>query len=331
MLKLNNKGYMLVEIILASVIAFGVAYYIINLTIKLKNKNDDLLVETQVKTDQAIITNKLMEYAIDEGKAFDCDKLKIEGNQIKYNNNIIDVLDEYIKNPLITKCDNSLGKIDINISLKVPQMADNNYDVKLDYKYEIGDMIPPTCTLKVDGTNIVFNTKEDNAGGSGILTYGIINGSTVTYNDNDSVAISVGNFSGYVKDRAGNEANCSLEVKQTNQATKYSCYKGLDACSYGLVGYGTCYTSAGENCGWTYDGEGLGDGEGGRRWVCTPKWSYFDFDACSGDGWTVQNNRCYKYNQSDCSGSNIGETSYTYSCDAGYTQVGDDYCYKVNE
>ena len=60
MVKLNSKGYMLVEIILASVIAFGVAYFIINLTIKLKNKNDDMLVETQVKTDQAIITNKLM-------------------------------------------------------------------------------------------------------------------------------------------------------------------------------------------------------------------------------------------------------------------------------
>ena len=35
----NNKGYMLVEIILASVIAFGITYFIVDLTIKLKNKN----------------------------------------------------------------------------------------------------------------------------------------------------------------------------------------------------------------------------------------------------------------------------------------------------
>ena len=48
MKKLNNKGYMLVEIILASVIAFGVAYFILDLVIKLKNKNDDLFVDTPV-------------------------------------------------------------------------------------------------------------------------------------------------------------------------------------------------------------------------------------------------------------------------------------------
>ena len=71
---MNNKGYMLVEIILASVLAFGVAYFITTLTIKVKNKNDDMFVETKVTTDKAIITNKLMEYAINEGENFDCSK-----------------------------------------------------------------------------------------------------------------------------------------------------------------------------------------------------------------------------------------------------------------
>ena len=60
MKKLNNKGYMLVEIILASVIAFGVAYFILDLVIKLKNKNDDLFVDTLARTDQAIITNTII-------------------------------------------------------------------------------------------------------------------------------------------------------------------------------------------------------------------------------------------------------------------------------
>ena len=45
-MKLNRKGYMLVEIILASAIAFGVGYFILQMVINLKNKNDDLLVET---------------------------------------------------------------------------------------------------------------------------------------------------------------------------------------------------------------------------------------------------------------------------------------------
>lgn len=60
--KLNNKGYMLVEIILASVIAFALAYFMIELTLKLKNKNDDLLVETLTTTDRAIISNSVMSY-----------------------------------------------------------------------------------------------------------------------------------------------------------------------------------------------------------------------------------------------------------------------------
>ena len=61
-LKLNRRGYVLVEIILASVIAFGIAYYMLDLTIKLKNKNDDILAKTLVKTDRAIIQNKLYKY-----------------------------------------------------------------------------------------------------------------------------------------------------------------------------------------------------------------------------------------------------------------------------
>ena len=62
-MKLNKKGYMLVEIILASALAFGLAFFIIDLVIRLKNKNDDLLVENLITTDKTIITNKLMSYA----------------------------------------------------------------------------------------------------------------------------------------------------------------------------------------------------------------------------------------------------------------------------
>ena len=37
MKKLNNKGYLTVEVVLASVIAFGLAYFLLNLTIKVKD------------------------------------------------------------------------------------------------------------------------------------------------------------------------------------------------------------------------------------------------------------------------------------------------------
>ena len=83
MRKMNNKGYMLVEIIMAFVITFGILYFMMDLIINIKNKNDDLLVETIVKTDSSIITNKLMEYAISDVEDNDsaqlfCDNIKIE-------------------------------------------------------------------------------------------------------------------------------------------------------------------------------------------------------------------------------------------------------------
>ena len=95
MKKLNNKGYMLVEIILASVIAFGVAYFILDLVIKLKNKNDDLFVDTLARTDQAIITNTIMRVIYDKKTQFSCDNISVDGNKFKYKdkdkNTIIEV------------------------------------------------------------------------------------------------------------------------------------------------------------------------------------------------------------------------------------------------
>lgn len=61
MKKLNNKGYMLVEIILASVIAFSVAYYLINLTFKFKDQNMDLYNLTVIDNAKINITKNIME------------------------------------------------------------------------------------------------------------------------------------------------------------------------------------------------------------------------------------------------------------------------------
>ena len=95
MKKLNNKGYMLVEIILASVIAFGVAYFILDLVIKLKNKNDDLFVDTLARTDQAIITNTIMRDIYNKNTQFSCENIlnniSVEDNKFKYKETIIEV------------------------------------------------------------------------------------------------------------------------------------------------------------------------------------------------------------------------------------------------
>lgn len=133
--KLNNKGYMLVEIILASVLAFGLAYFMIELTLKLKNKNDDLLVETLTQTDNAIISNAIYKYLKENAtsNSFVCQNNLItkDGRIIKLNNNFIVEVNEY------TTVGNYICNKDNNvINIKVPLTVQKNkkYDVDLYYK-----------------------------------------------------------------------------------------------------------------------------------------------------------------------------------------------------
>lgn len=60
MKRLNNKGYMLVEIIVASVIAFSVAYYLLNLIYKFKDKSEDIYYSTTMLSDKINITKNIM-------------------------------------------------------------------------------------------------------------------------------------------------------------------------------------------------------------------------------------------------------------------------------
>ena len=60
-MKLNNKGYMLVEIIVASVIALVMAYFLIDITIRLVNKNNDYYIESVLLTDKNLVTKEIME------------------------------------------------------------------------------------------------------------------------------------------------------------------------------------------------------------------------------------------------------------------------------
>lgn len=98
MKKLNNKGYMLVEIILASVIAFGVAYFILDLVIKLKNKNDDLFVDTLARTDQAIITNTIMRDIYNKNTQFSCNNISksADGKKIIYKETVKETVKDTI-------------------------------------------------------------------------------------------------------------------------------------------------------------------------------------------------------------------------------------------
>lgn len=60
-MKLNRKGYLTVEIILASTIAFAIAFFLIEITVKLVSKTDDVYHETVIAYDDAIIINNIKE------------------------------------------------------------------------------------------------------------------------------------------------------------------------------------------------------------------------------------------------------------------------------
>ena len=60
-MKLNRKGYLTVEIILASTIAFAIAFFLIEITVKLVSKTEDVYHETVIAYDDAIIINNIKE------------------------------------------------------------------------------------------------------------------------------------------------------------------------------------------------------------------------------------------------------------------------------
>ena len=129
-MKLNNRGYMLVEIILASALAFGMAYFMISMTVKLKNKNDDMLIETLVSTDQTIIMNGIMR----ELKGNDCttveSKLMIQNKKVLIDGSVIDVVNDYTTVGDLT-CSENTNVVSITLPLTVEQMKDKDFNVEL--------------------------------------------------------------------------------------------------------------------------------------------------------------------------------------------------------
>lgn len=133
---LNNKGYMLVEIILASVLAMVVAYFVIDLTIKLKNKNDDLLVKTLVYTDQAIIYNTIMKDLYSTSNTIDCAYIQ---NKVSISDNVFDydgfknIVSEYASLGSLTCTDIATDSISLEIPINVLQLPDEEFDIIINF------------------------------------------------------------------------------------------------------------------------------------------------------------------------------------------------------
>ena len=111
---------MLVEIILAFVLAMTIIYFITELTIRVKNKNEDLLVRTLTATDQAIIYNMVMSDVYNNGNApstITCSSAKV----VEYKSK------KLILNDYVNSCEVS-GKI---LMINVKQLPGENFNVVL--------------------------------------------------------------------------------------------------------------------------------------------------------------------------------------------------------
>ena len=151
MRRLNNKGYMLVEIILAFSIAMAITYYLTDLTIKLKNKNDDLLVKTLVATDQAIIYNTIMRdlYRVyDDGSSgadkFQCNNISVNNTNKTFGYTFADgtkfknIVSKYVTDFKYVYnnteyCHITEDTIKIHIDLKVKQLPNENFDIDISF------------------------------------------------------------------------------------------------------------------------------------------------------------------------------------------------------
>ena len=189
----------------------------------------------------------------------------------------------------------------------------NSTYIKIDKK-------APTCNLSVSGTTITA-TFQDNDDGSGI--------------DGDTTKKATINAAkDYIftaKDNAGNSKSCSVGVIGTSSSSTYtcktSCIGGSCTETYCMSGKYLCDDPTGlTGCG----NKACCDSVGGRWYYrCFKYGSRVKSTPCS-SGWSYSDGACYKYNQSNCSGSTVAGTNTTYYCPSGYTKINDSYCYNIN-
>lgn len=129
---LNSDGYMLVEIILASVIVISVVYYLLNLTYKFKDKNEDIYYSTELTSLKNNITKNIMNdlddrlvvnYDVSDDKTNVTFKIK-EGDNVLYkrisiNNNEIEYGTWSESLNKFEKDDNSYYRKDIDGSIEM--------------------------------------------------------------------------------------------------------------------------------------------------------------------------------------------------------------------
>lgn len=150
-MKLNKKGYMLVEIIISFTIAMGIAYYLMNLTYKFKNVVEDIYQDTLYMKDKENITKNIMN---------DLDNKTIKSITESTNTVSFSIKEDNFQRKIkITRNDNGTtieyGKVDGNHFIEDETYYKKNFEKSLQVgnieTKIINDMI---VTIKIDARSI---------------------------------------------------------------------------------------------------------------------------------------------------------------------------------
>lgn len=152
MFKLNKKGYLAVEVILASVVAVSIAVFLIDLTVKMVNKTNDNYTNTLFLTDKALITNNL--------------RKEIKQDIIQHSKSNINNIGEIEKATLIDdyscelkfKNSNVTSNININSTKDTitysSEYSEYSKTINKDIKYS--DIKIKTCTLSEEKNYLII-------------------------------------------------------------------------------------------------------------------------------------------------------------------------------
>ena len=217
-MKLNNKGYLIVEVILAGVLTFSMAYFLINLTLKIRNRYDDVNVETVMLNDKTVITNEIMGDVVnneitnvenitngikinfEDGSSKD---LTIVNNVVTYGTYTKKFSENAIVGNVSIRRNGNYFLIEIPVTTKY---SDKDYGINI-VGFTKEAAAPLTCTLSRNDTEIVASFDGN------MIYYGW----DANYSGANSTtkAISIGTHKYYIKDAFGNTGSCSIEIAPT--------------------------------------------------------------------------------------------------------------------
>ena len=156
MKKLNRKGYMAIEIILASVMTFVIAYFLIDLTMKLVNVTNDTYTDIILTTDKALITKNIKEN-IEDDAHYRCGI-----DSVTCNDNVCTIVYNEELTRKLSVIENTVNYSDEEGNVIYSKKINNGLsDITLTGTNVVDDVSYDYYIFKISGTNIFIDKNYD--------------------------------------------------------------------------------------------------------------------------------------------------------------------------